>query len=109
MSVIPWLAWRGGVSGHGAGVAEAEIDVIVAVNILEMRAVSFGDEDGKFAGPLFHPVHGDAAEEGFLGAGVESGRERAFGDEFFFFAAHKGVEARAVDDRVRLSFRCSHG
>ena len=97
------------MTGHGAGVAQAEINVIVAVDILEMRAVGFGDEDGKFAGPLFHPVHGDAAEEGFLGAGVKSGRQWAFGDEFFFFVGHESLEARAVDDRVRFSFRCSHG
>jgi hypothetical protein len=72
----------------------------VTVNILEMRAVGFGDEDGKFAGPFFHPIHGDAAEEGFLCAGVESGGERAFIDEFFFFAGHQGVEAGAVDGHV---------
>jgi hypothetical protein len=79
------------MAGHGAGIAEAEVNIIVTVNILEMGAVGFSDEDGKFAGPFFHPVHRDAAEEGFLCAGVEGGGERAFGNEFFFFAGHQGV------------------
>src|SRR5271168_514252 len=73
-----------------------------------MRAVSCGDEDGKFAGPFFHPVHGDAAEEGFLGAGVEGGGERAFGDEFFFFAGHQGVEAGAIDGAMCGFFGRGH-
>jgi hypothetical protein len=93
--------WGRRMSGHGAGVAEAEVNVIMAVNILEMGAAGFGDEYGKFAGPFFHPVHGDAAEERFLGACVEGGGERAFGDEFFFFAGHEGLEARAIDGAVR--------
>ena len=80
--------WRGRVAGHGAGVAQAEVNVIVTVHILEMRAVGFGNEDGKFAGPFFHPVHGYAAQEGFLGACVESSRERTFINELFFFAGH---------------------
>jgi hypothetical protein len=62
--------------------------------------VGFGDEDGKFSGPFFHPIHGDAAEEGFLCAGVESGGPRAFFDEFFFFSGHQGVEAGAADGPV---------
>ena len=101
--------WRGRMSGHGAGVAEAEVNVVVAVHILKMRAAGFSDEHGKFAGPFFHPVHGDAAEERFLSAGVESGGERAFGYEFFFFAGHERVEARAVYSAVRGFFWRGHG
>ena len=58
----------GRVAGHGAGVAEAEIDVVVAVDVGEVRALGGFYEDGKGAGPFFHPVHGDAAEERVLRA-----------------------------------------
>jgi hypothetical protein len=73
------------MAGHSAGVAKAEINVIVAVNILEMRAMGFCDEDWKFAGPFFHPVHGNAAEKGFLRAGVEGGGERSMVRRVDFF------------------------
>src|SRR5258708_21142769 len=63
----------GRVAGHGAGVAEAKVDVFAAVDVNEMRAFGGFDEDRECAGPFFHPVHGDAAEEGGLGALVESG------------------------------------
>jgi hypothetical protein len=84
-----------------AAAVSGEVNVIMAVHILEMRAVGFGDEDGKFAGPFFHPIHGHAAEERFLGAGVESSGEGAFGDEFFFLAGHQSLEAGAVHGAVR--------
>jgi hypothetical protein len=73
---LPRLArnrFRGGggrMARHRAGVAEAEVNVFEAVHIKEMRAVGFGYEDRKFSGPLFHPVHWDAAEKRTLGAFV---------------------------------------
>ena len=76
----------GRMAGHRAGIAEAEIDILVAVNVSEVRAVSFRNEDWKFAGPFFHPIHGYAAEERALGAFVERGGSRAGGDEVSFFA-----------------------
>src|SRR5260370_20000150 len=63
----------GRVAGHGAGVAEAEIDIIAAVHVGKVCAFGGFDEDGESASPFFHPVHGDAAEEGGLSALVESG------------------------------------
>src|SRR5260370_26402829 len=63
----------GRVAGHGAGVAEAKVDVFAAVDGNEMRAFGGFDEDREWARPFFHPVHGDAAEEGGLGALVEGG------------------------------------
>ena len=85
------------MAGHGAGVTEAEVDVMVAVDVGETRAVGFGDEDRKFAGPFFHPVHGDAAEEGFLGAFVERGGFGMGRDEIIFFAGQELVETGAID------------
>src|SRR5229473_7294096 len=71
----------GGMAGHGAGVAEAKVDVIAIVDVGEVGAFGGFDEDGKGAGPFFHPVHGNAAEEGGLGALVESGGAGMVGDE----------------------------
>jgi hypothetical protein len=41
------------VAGHGAGVTEAEVDVIAIVDVGEMRALGGFDEDGESAGPFF--------------------------------------------------------
>jgi hypothetical protein len=46
------------VASHGGGVAEAEVDVVAAVNVGEMRAAGGLYEDGKGAGPFVHPVMG---------------------------------------------------
>ena len=58
---------EGRMPGHGAGVAQAEVDVAVAVHVVEVRALGFADEGRKSAGPLDHPVHGHAAEQRFAG------------------------------------------
>ena len=76
----------GRVAGHGAGVAEAEVDVVAAVDVGEMRAAGGFYEDGEGAGPFVHPVHGDAAEERGLGAEIEFGGAGMVGDEALFFA-----------------------
>ena len=76
----------GRVASHGAGVAEAEVDVFAAVHVGEVRAFGGLDEDRESAGPFFHPVHGDAAEEGGLGALVKSGGLGMVGEETGFLA-----------------------
>src|ERR1700678_4207263 len=83
--------------GQRAGVAEAETDLVVTVDVGEGGAAGFGDEDRKFAGPFFHPVHGAPAEEGFLGAFVERGGFGMSRDEIIFFAGEELVEAGAID------------
>ena len=55
--------YAGRMTCHRASIAEAEIDVIMPVNALKMSALGFGDEHREGASPLFHPVHGDAAEQ----------------------------------------------
>jgi hypothetical protein len=62
-----------------------------------VRAFGGFYEDGEGARPFFHPVHGHAAEEGGLGALVESGGFRVVGDEMAGFALVEGVEFFAVD------------
>src|SRR5271169_2966866 len=43
----------GGMTSHCAGVAETEVDVVVAVYVGEMRTAGVSDEDGEFASPFF--------------------------------------------------------
>src|SRR6266403_5449550 len=87
----------GRVAGHGAGVAEAEVNVFTAVDVDEVRAFGGFNEDGERAGPLFHPVHGDAAEKGGLSASVESGGFGMVGDEALRFAFVESFQFGAVD------------
>ena len=86
----------GRVAGHGTGVAQAEVDVVAAVNVSEVRAFGGFDEDGECAGPFFHPVHGDAAKEGGLGALVESGGFGVVGKEAGFFMRVELFQSGAV-------------
>ena len=67
---------RGGrVTGHRAGVAEAEVDVVVAVDVLEVGAAApISTNSGKPPGPLDHPVHRHAVEQRALGPLVERHR-----------------------------------
>jgi hypothetical protein len=51
------------VPGHRARVAEAEVDVLVAVDVGEARALGVRREDREAARPADHPVHRDAAEQ----------------------------------------------
>ena len=78
----------GGMSGHGSGIAEAEIDVAMSVDIDDFGSVSFADERRKCSGPFGHPVHGHAAEERFAGAGEERFRFGMGGREIFLFGLH---------------------
>ena len=64
--------YRGGrVPGHGTGVAEAEVDELVAVDIGEAGTGSGGVVQREPAGPHPHPGHRDPAEQVSPG-----GRER---------------------------------
>ena len=51
------------VTSHGPGVAQAEIDVVDAVDVDEVGAVSLGEGEWEGARPSVHPGHRDAAEE----------------------------------------------
>ena len=87
----------GAVAGHRPGVAEAEIDVLVAVDAGEPGAGGFLDEQGERAGPADHPVHRDAVEERCLGALVQLLGARMFGDEARGLVGHVARETRAIE------------
>ncbi len=85
------------MAGHRARVAEAEIDVFVAIDAAEAGARRFVDEKGKGRGPLDHPVHRDAVEEGVAGLLVQLRRARMGGPESRVFSLAQGCEAVAVN------------
>src|SRR5260370_14702964 len=82
---------------HGSGVAEAKVNVFAAIHVGKMRAFGGLDEDGESASPFFHPVHGDAAEEGGLSACVERGGFWMVGEEAGIFTLLQGFQFIAVD------------
>ena len=47
---------------HAAGIAEAEVDELIAVHVREAGACGTVDVDGMIAGPARHPVHGHAKQ-----------------------------------------------
>src|SRR5687767_8544729 len=51
------------MSGHRAGVAQAEVDVLDPVDVDEARALRLSHENREAAGPIAHPVHRHALEE----------------------------------------------
>ena len=51
------------VPGHGRGVAQREVDVDLAVDVLDGRAAGRGGVDGVAARPFGHPGHGHAADQ----------------------------------------------
>ena len=53
----------GRMARHRARVTQAEIDVLVPVDVAEPRPGGLLDEDGERAGPLGHPVHRDSGEK----------------------------------------------
>jgi hypothetical protein len=79
------------LAGYRTVVTKAKVYVVAAIHIGEMCSVGFCDEHRKSAGPFFHPVHGNAAEEGVLSAFVQGCGFRAIGDEFPFFASDEGA------------------
>ena len=89
---------RGGaVAGHRAGVAEAEVDVVVPVDAGDVRAGGALDEGWERAGPLDHPVHRDAVEERRLRPLEQLAGPRMGPGEAVQLGRHETVEAGAVD------------
>ena len=66
---VPWLAWLGhglrdgrvGVAGQGGAVAAVQVDVLVAVDVLDLRAAAVAQPDRLRRGDL--PARGDTAGE----------------------------------------------
>ena len=100
---------RGRVAGHRPGVAEAEVDVLVAVEVRQPGAACAPQVEREAAGPLVHPGHRHPAEQ--VGGGAGEGGERAR------VAAHvrgplpptKGGEATSVDHWLLRSSTTARG
>ena len=87
----------GRMSGHRTGVAEAEVDVLVAVDIDDARALRLGQEERVRAGPAHHPRHRYAAQQRSARAVGERPRARADGGEGLRLACRQRRKPTAVD------------
>ena len=89
-----------GVTGHGTGVAEAEVDVLVPVHAGEPGAAGLGHVGREGARPARHPVHGDAVEHVRLRPLEELAGPGVARDEALVFARLECREPFAVYGRV---------
>ncbi len=89
---------RGGpVTGHGAGVAQAEIDVVMAVDTAEVGALGRRDVRRERSGPLDHPGHGHALEERPTSTRVKRRGTWMLLGEAGHLARHQTAEAVAIE------------
>src|SRR5680860_612644 len=56
------------VPGHGAGIAQAEVQVTDAIHVGEIGAAGFGYEHWVRTRPASHPIHGNTVEK--MGSGT---------------------------------------
>ena len=101
---------RRAVAGHRAGVTEAEVDVVVAVDAAEMGARRALDVWREWACPLDHPRHRDALEERAPGTLVECrGPWMGVGEGGHLVGHEAGetvaIEGGAVDHAIRMAGR----
>ena len=102
----PDLALDGGdrrgrpVAGHRTGVTEAEVDVVVAVDALEMGALGRLDIRREGPGPLDHPGHGHAFEERPTSTRVKRRGTWMLLGEAGHLARHQAGEAVAIEAGV---------
>ena len=87
----------GRVPGHRTGVAEAEVDVLVAVDVDDARALRLGQEERVRAGPAHHPRHRDAAQQRSPGPLRERPRTRACRGEGLRLPCRQRRKPTAVD------------
>ena len=85
------------VSCHGSGITQAEIDVAVAIDIEELRATRLAHKGRKRTGPLRHPVHGHATQQGFARALKQRRGFRPVSDELLLLALHERLQTCAVN------------
>jgi hypothetical protein len=88
---------RRGVAGHRPGVAKAEVDVGVAVDVGEPRARCLGDEDGKSARPLGHPRHRHAGQKRLAPPLEQLPRAGMLRDEALLLGAKERAQPRAIE------------
>ena len=86
-----------GMAGHGPGIAQSEVDVLVAVDVGDAGAFCGLHEHGETSGPTGHPRHGHAGEEVLLGLLSQLRRLRVEVLEVGAFLGEAGAEQVAVD------------
>jgi hypothetical protein len=74
---------------HGARVTQTEIDVGVAIGILEVNAFSRCDEQIEWRAPIHHPMHGNTAKPVFCSLFGERLRRRIATGKYGFFPGKK--------------------
>jgi hypothetical protein len=85
------------VTGHGARVAEREVDVLVAVQVRHAGAARVVEIEREAAGREVHPGHRHPAEQVRAGRGVRGGRAGVGGGEGGALAVEERAQARTVD------------
>jgi hypothetical protein len=83
------------VPGHGGGVAQAEVDVLVPVDVGQVGAAGPAGVDRVTGHVLVHPGHRDPAEE-IAGPGVRGGGSRVPVGEIRPLAIRQAGQACAV-------------
>ena len=86
----------GRVAGHRAGVAEAEVDVLVAVDVDEARAVRLGGEDREAARPAIIQGIGTPESSDAARARRELARARVLALEALELALEERVDHAAT-------------
>jgi hypothetical protein len=84
------------VAGHRRGVAQAEVDVLVAVDVGEPGAAGTVGIDRVAGGVLVHPRHRHPAEQ-VAGVGVRRGRPGVAVGEPGLLAFQQHAEVGAVE------------
>ncbi len=97
------------VAGHRAGVAQAEVDVVVPVHVGQPGTGRRLDEHREPARPPGHPRHRHAGEQRALRVGRERGRARVVLDEASFLVAAQRRQPVTVDHRSKVSLPRAHG
>jgi hypothetical protein len=87
----------GRMAGHRPGVAEAEVDDLVAVDVDDAVAVRPLEEDRVAADPHLHPLHRHAADQVAARFGEALARPRGALGEQRALAREDAAEERAVD------------
>ncbi len=98
----------GAVARHRAGVAEAEVHVLVPVDVGEARPVRLVDVDRELTRPAHHPVHGHAVQQRAARALEDLERAGVSLAERRQLAAHQLAQPGAVDlahRRIVWSYR----
>ncbi|CAB4613786.1 unannotated protein [freshwater metagenome] len=77
------------MSGHGTGIPQAQVDVIQAVSVGEVRALGAGHKQGEGPSPPGHPDHRHPAVEAGKSSLVEGLGGRVGLNEALLFPCHQ--------------------